>query len=101
MLLKFQRVCSAVVLAGFVGGCAFGESLTVYEAIEKGSGTKQTGIAELPPESQSSLLSPEQRAAIEANLLAISSESKQRAGIGANFESSADQLKSIAGEQTQ
>ncbi|MES0867993.1 hypothetical protein SAMN05444141_104209 [Pseudovibrio denitrificans] len=101
MLLKFQRVCSAVVLAGFVGGCAFGESLTVYEAIEKGNGTKQTGIAELPPEVSSDLLSPEQRAASEANLLAISSESKRRAGIGNTFESSADQLKQIAGEQAQ
>ncbi|EEA96896.1 hypothetical protein PJE062_1735 [Pseudovibrio sp. JE062] len=89
------------MLAGFVGGCAFGESLTVYEAIEKGNGTKQTGIAELPPEVSSDLLSPEQRAASEANLLAISSESKRRAGIGNTFESSADQLKQIAGEQAQ
>ncbi|WP_208997975.1 hypothetical protein [Pseudovibrio sp. FO-BEG1] len=78
-----------------------GESLTVYEAIEKGNGTKQTGIAELPPEVSSDLLSPEQRAASEANLLAISSESKRRAGIGNTFESSADQLKKIAGEQAQ
>ncbi len=99
MLLKLQRVCSAVVLAGFVAGCAFGESLTVYEAIEKGNGTKQTGVAELPPEAQSDLLSPEQRAASEANLLAISSESKRRAGIGRSFQSSAEQLKQIAGEQ--
>ncbi|SFK71376.1 hypothetical protein SAMN04488518_108113 [Pseudovibrio ascidiaceicola] len=99
MLLKFQRVCCAVVLAGFVGGCAFGESLTVYEAIEKGNGTRQTGVAELPPEVSSDLLSPEQRAASEANLLAISSESKRRAGLGESFESSTEQLKTIAGEQ--
>ncbi|SDR11948.1 hypothetical protein [Pseudovibrio sp. Tun.PSC04-5.I4] len=101
MLLTFQRVCGAVVLASFVGGCAIGESLTVYEAIEKGNGTRQTGVAELPPEAQSDLLSPAQRAASEANLLAISSESRRRASIGANFESSAEQLKSIAGEPTQ
>ena len=99
MSLNFQRVCVAVVLASFVGGCAIGESLTVYEAIEKGNGTRQTGIAELPPETQSDLLSPEQRAASEANLLAISSESKRRAGLGSDFQSSAEQLKAIAGEQ--
>ncbi len=99
MLLKFQRVCSAVVLAGFVGGCAFGESLTVYEAIEKGNGTKQTGIAELPPEGTSELLSAEQRAASESDLLAISSESKRRAGIGNSFDDSSQQLRSIAGEE--
>lgn len=99
MLHKFQQVCCAVVLAGFVGGCAFGESLTVYEAIEKGNGTRQTGIAELPPEVASDLLTPEQRAASESDLLAISSESKRRAGVGDSFEESSQQLRSIAGEE--
>lgn len=98
MLPSFQRVCVAAALASFVGGCAIGESLTVYEAIEKGNGVRQTGVAELPPENNPDVLSPEQRAASEANLLAISAESKRRAGLNSDFQSNAEELKAIAGE---
>ena len=97
LLSGFQRVCVAGVLASLVGGCALGESLTVYEAIEKGNGVRQTGVAELPPETGSDLLSPEQRAASEAHLLAISAESKRRAGLHADFESSTEELRIYCG----
>ncbi|MDX5592627.1 hypothetical protein [Pseudovibrio sp. SPO723] len=93
-----KRVCKLVPVIGLLsllGACAFGESMTVYEALEPTAAQRASVLSD---EQRATLMSQEQRLATESQLLAISAENKRRAQEAQTPTSDIEELKAIASQ---
>lgn len=96
-----KRMCKLLPVIGLtslLGACAFGESMTVYEAMEPTAAQRAMVLEE---SEQESLLTPDQRSDAESQLLAISEENERKAQETVRSASDIEELKALAAQAEQ